>query len=134
MSAKAPGAVVTFSAKPCQLIQPRSPTPIDAILRARAARVVLLEEHAGHAVDAARRDAEFAERLDQRGLDAAQPGVDVGRAARGEVGDQVADQLAGAVPGDVAAARHLEQLDAARSERRARRHAQVLAAARSARA
>ena len=41
----------------------------------------------------------------------------VARVARAEVDDRVADQLPGRVVGDVAAARHLEQLDPARGQR-----------------
>ena len=62
------------------------------------------------------RDAEVGRRPDQHLFEVAHVAVHVA-AIRPQIDDRIADELAGTVVGDVAAAARLEQLDAARRER-----------------
>src|SRR5206468_4220720 len=73
--------------------------------------LAIREPHAGAARDAPALEPEARERGDQRVLERTEPAVEIAADAV-QVDDRVTDQLAGSVPGDVAAARHLHHLDA----------------------
>ncbi len=98
-------SVVTFSAKPCIVRPSLRRTPIAAILRGTTAGSgwSTSSQTPAKPVEAAGvRQAEFAEGVDEQALDAADV---VGRAEPiVDVQDRIADELAGAVIGDVAAA------------------------------
>jgi hypothetical protein len=101
-ASKKPRSVLTLSAKPCEVIQPlETRTPMAATFSSP-------DPHAGEAVLAAGRNTETCERTDQHLLQVTHVAVQV--AAVGlQVEDGVADELAGAVVGDVAAAAGLEE-------------------------
>ena len=97
MRSKGEVSAETFRQKPCMDTQRRTPTPMEASLPCsvqtpvRPATVKLLTSNGGQ--------------VDQELLQETQVAVQVAAAPR-QVEDRVADQLAGAVVGDVAAAVH----------------------------
>ena len=113
MAAKRARSVATLSAKPCSVTQRSTATPIDASLRSR--RV----PDAGPSRLARRLDAEARQRADERLLEVAQIDVQVALVVAQQE-DRVADELPGAVVGDVAAALDLEERRVAEVEQVAR--------------
>ena len=101
-------SVVTFSAKPCQ----RHPL---ARVHADGGDLAVAHPDAGLARVARGVDAERREHANHHVLELAQVPMQVLRVPL-EVDDRIADQLAGSVKGDVAAALDVEQLHAARRE------------------
>ena len=107
MSWKCESRVVTLSAKPWRVYQRDRCTPSAAIFRAPPA-LELLDPHAGVLLDARRGQAVLGERADQHLLEPAHVAAHVLLAGL-EVHERVADDLPGAVVGDVAAAIGLER-------------------------
>ena len=92
-------------AKPCEVTQRAMRTPMAPIFS-------LADPGAGHARDAAGRDAVVGAGADHHLLEVAHVAVHVAAVGR-QLEDRIADHLAGAVVGDVAAAAGLEHLEAA---------------------
>ena len=132
MRAKSRRSVVTLKAKPWEVMPRETWMPMAPILlspwvlrRQSFGQVIRLGQatpDAGEAADAAGGDAEVAAEADERffheadKVDGAEAGAAAGVAEAAQVEDGVADELAGAVVGDVAAAVDLVERDAAAGE------------------
>ena len=103
MAAKRPRSVATLRANPCSVTQRLTATPIDASLRSAAAFQTPV-----HPALRVPDETEARERADDRLLEVAQVDVQVALGVAQQE-DRVADELAGAVIGDVAAALDLVQ-------------------------
>ena len=91
--------MLQFSANPCIVTPSATRMPIAAILFSRAG---VADPDAGASLDATAVDAELGEHVDEDALEPAHVADDVDRL--GEAQDRIPDELAGAVPGDLAAA------------------------------